>query len=317
MAVERLGALRTALRLIMPPLPAEPPLAERDDALRRRVRQIELRARRALRDQLAGEYRSAFRGRGLEFADVRPYAPGDDVRSIDWKATARLREPYVRRYVEEREQTVLLVVDVSASTAFGRRGRSVRDVGLEIAAVLGLAAARSNDHVGAVAFSERIEHSVAPAKRPQHVWRIIRDLLTQSGQGTDLAGAFQYVGRLLRRRAIVVIISDFASDEPPSQWQSALRRLGLRHDVVAIAVRHRGEAALPTGGIVQWADSESGVVLLADAGRAEAQAAALARGRDDLKAQLRSCGVDVLLLDAERDWLPPLMGLLRERRQRP
>ena len=141
-----LRALRDALFPPLPP-PAAPP---QGDDLRRQVRQIELRARRVLRGQLTGEYRSAFRGRGLEFADVRPYAPGDDVRSIDWKATARLRAAYVRRYTEEREQTVLLLLDVSASTAFGRSGRSVRAVGLEIAAVLGLAAARSKDRKSVV-----------------------------------------------------------------------------------------------------------------------------------------------------------------------
>lgn len=313
MAAALLRALRTTLFPPLPPAPAPPA----GDELRRRVRQIELRARRVLRDQLAGEYASAFRGRGLEFADIRPYAPGDDVRSIDWKATARLREPYVRRYVEEREQTVLLLIDVSASTAFGPPGRSVRDIGLEIAATLGLAAARGNDHVGAVAFSDRIEYSVAPAKHPQHVWRIVRDLLTQSGSGTDLAAAFDYAGRLLRRRAIVVVISDFAAAEPGAQWQAALRRLGLRHDVVVLAVRHSAESALPGGGIVQWADSESGQILLADAPRAQAQAAALQRERDALEQQLRACGVDALVLDAERDWTAPLLGLLRERRRRP
>ena len=311
-----LTALSAAFRLIFPPLPPEPaPL--RGEALHRRVRLIELRARRALRDQLAGEYRSAFRGQGLEFADVRPYAPGDDVRSIDWKATARLREPYVRRYVEERQQTVLLLVDVSASTAFGRRGQSVRDVGLEIAATLGLAAARGNDHVGAVAFSDRIEYSVAPSRRTQHVWRIIRDLLVQSGTGTDLAGAFDYAGQLLRRRTIIVIISDFVADQPPEIWRAALRRLGLRHDVVAIAVRHSAESALPGGGIVQWSDSESGAALLADRERAAAQTAALQRERHALEQQLRGCGVDALVIDAERDWTTPLLGLLRERQRRP
>lgn len=313
MAAELLRTLRTAL---FPPLPPEPaPL--RDDALRRRVRSIELRARRVLRDQLAGEYLSAFRGRGLEFADVRPYAPGDDVRSIDWKTTARLRAPYVRRYVEEREQTVLLLVDLSASTAFGRRGASVRDVSIEIAATIGLAAARGNDQVGAAVFGEEIGHSVAPAKGAQHVWRIVRDLLTQSAQGTDLAGAFDYANRLLRRRAIVVIISDFASGAPAEAWQAALRRLGQRHDAVAICVRHNGESALPTGGIVQWSDSESGALLAADATRAEAQAGALRRERGELEGRLRACGVDVLMVDAERDWGAPLFGLLRERARRP
>ena len=308
-----LRALRDALFPPLPP-PAAPP---QGDDLRRQVRQIELRARRVLRGQLTGEYRSAFRGRGLEFADVRPYAPGDDVRSIDWKATARLRAPYVRRYTEEREQTVLLLLDVSASTAFGRSGRSVREFGLEIAAVLGLAAARSNDRVGAVAFSDRIEHSVAPAKQPQHVLRIIRDLLTQSGRGTDLAGACRYAARLLRQRAIVVIISDFLTHEPAAVWQSALRRLGLRHDVVAIVVRDPQESPLPSGGVSQWADSEDGMLLLADGGRAAAQTAALQRERGALEAQLRSCGVDALILDTERDWLPPLLALLRRRLQRP
>lgn len=311
------GLLRVLRSLREGLFPSLPPLrpAPRGEALRRDVRRIELRARRALRDQLAGEYRSAFRGRGLEFSDVRPYAPGDDVRSIDWKATARLREPYVRRYVEEREQTVLLLVDVSASTDFGRGGRSVREVGLEVAAVLGLAAAHSNDLVGAVAFSGRIEHSVAPAKRPQHILRIIRDLLEQSGAGTDLEAAFAYAERLLRRRAVVLVISDFISPEPPAVWQAALRRLALRHDVLAIVIRDPADAVLPAGGIVQWADSESGAVLLADSGRAAAQAAALRVGRGEIDAQLRAAGADVLLLDTERDWTHPLLALLRRRHQ--
>ena len=180
------------------------------------------------------------------------------MRSIDWKATARLRAPFVRRYVEEREQTVLLVVDVSASTDFGRSGRSVRDVSLEIAAAIGLAASRSNDHVGAVAFSDRIELSIAPARQHRHVLRIIRDLLTRSGEGTDLAGALDYALRLLRRSAIVILVSDFSTAEPAATWQAALRRLGLRHDVVAIAVRDPHEAELPAGGLVQWQDAESG-----------------------------------------------------------
>ena len=309
------GLLRTLRETLFPPLP--PPAGPLEgDELRRRVRQIEIRARRVLRDQLAGEYRSAFRGSGLEFAEVRPYAAGDDVRSIDWKATARLRAPFVRRYVEEREQTVLLVVDVSASTDFGRSGRSVRDVALEIAAAIGLAASRSNDHVGAIAFSDRIELSIAPARQHQHVLRIIRDLLTRSGEGTDLAGALDYALRLLRRSAIVIILSDFATAEPAATWQAALRRLGLRHDVVAIAVRDPHEAELPAGGLVQWQDAESAALLLADAQRSAAQSAALRGERDDLQTQLRGCGVDVLMINTERDWAPPLFALLRERRHR-
>jgi len=163
------------------------------DEIRRQVRHIEVRARRALRDELAGEYRTAFRGRGLEFAELQPYNPGDDVRSIDWKATARLRTPVVRRYVEEREQTVLILVDVSGSMGYAASGPSVRDRAVEIAGVLGLAAAAANDVVGMAAFATDVVLAVPPAKGSSHVLRMLRDLLTlRAGGRTELARALRY-----------------------------------------------------------------------------------------------------------------------------
>ena len=205
---------------------AAPSLSDTDstaptlDDVRRQVRQIEIRARRALREAMAGEYRTAFRGRGLEFAELQPYNPGDDVRSIDWKATARLRSPVVRRYVEEREQTILILVDVSGSMGYAASGPSVRDRAVEIAGVLGLAAASANDLVGVAAFATDVVLAVPPAKGSSHVLRILRDLLTLEAAGrTELARALRYAGRVMRKRGVVIVISDFVMTHPDHVWE--------------------------------------------------------------------------------------------------
>ncbi len=303
-----------------------PPLAERSDAaatiedVRRQVRLIEVRARRAMRDALAGDYRTAFRGRGLEFAELQPYRPGDDVRAIDWKATARLREPVVRRYVEEREQTVLLLVDVSGSMGYAASGASVRERAVEIAGVLGLAAADANDIVGAAAFATDVVLAVPPAKGASHMLRIVRDLLTQAGGGrTELGRALRYAGRVMPRRGVIIIISDFIPTHPDHIWDAELARLSRRHDVVAICVRDARETDLEVaqGGVVQWGGAERGDVLRVDDVAARAQQGALLSERRGILSRLRACGCDAVLVETHDDWLPTVAKLFRERRSRP
>ncbi len=319
-APRRASRLSRIREWIAPPNP--PPQAEPlgVDEVRRQVRRIEIRARRALRDALAGEYRTAFRGRGLEFADLHPYHPDDDVRAIDWKATARLRTPVVRRYAEEREQTVLILVDVTASMAYAASGVSVRDRAIEIAGALGLAAAAANDLVGVAAFATDVLLSVPPDKGSRHVLRILRDLLSlPAGGRTELARALRYAGRVMRRRGVVIVISDFVATHPDHVWESALAQLARRHDVVAVCLRDRREVALADAnseGLVHWGGSERGDTVLADLETAQRQELALRAEQHGIVQRLRHCGCDAVLISTEDDWLPILIGLFRQRRSR-
>ena len=309
---------------VSPPSPTSPSTAPTLDDVRRQVRDIEIRARRSLREAMAGEYRSAFRGRGLEFAELQPYNPGDDVRTIDWKATARLRTPVVRRYVEEREQTVLILVDVSGSTGYAASGPSVKDRAVEITGVLGLAAATANDLVGVAAFGNDVTLAVRPAKGSSHVLRILRDLLTLEADGrTEMARALRYAGRVMRKRGVVIVISDFIATHPDHVWEPALAQLSRRHDVVAICVRDHHESALPRADgqgnaspIVHWGGAERGDLLLADDASAAAQQRALEAERRQIIARLRHCGCDAVMIDTNDDWTPALVGLFRQRRSR-
>lgn len=305
---------------VAPPLPDDDNSSPTLDEVRRQVRHIEIRARRALREVMAGEYRTAFRGRGLEFAELQPYNPGDDVRSIDWKATARLPSPVVRRYVEEREQTILILVDVSGSMGYAASGPSVRDRAVEIAGVLGLAAATANDLVGVAAFATDVVLAVPPAKGSSHVLRILRDLLTLEATGrTELARALRYAGRVMRKRGVVIVISDFVMTHPDHVWEPALAQLSRRHDVVAICLRDALEASLVTSSqsaIVHWGGSERGDLLLADESISGVQQRELESERGQMLARLRQCGCDAVMLDTDSDWAPTLVGLFRQRRRR-
>lgn len=305
---------------IVPPMPEADATTPTLDEIRRQVRHIEVRARRALRDELAGEYRTAFRGRGLEFAELQPYNPGDDVRSIDWKATARLRTPVVRRYVEEREQTVLILVDVSGSMGYAASGPSVRDRAVEIAGVLGLAAAAANDVVGVAAFATDVVLAVPPAKGSSHVLRMLHDLLALQAAGrTELARALRYAGRVMRKRGVVIVISDYVATHPDHVWEPALAQLSRRHDVVAVCLRDARETRLATAAgnaIVQWGGAERGDLLLADHGISQTQERELGGERRQMLDRLRQCGCDAVMIDTDEDWTPVLVGLFRQRRSR-
>ena len=306
---------------LAPPVPVPASRERTVEQIRSQVRQIEIRARRARRDVLAGEYRTVFRGRGLEFSELRPYIPGDEVRDIDWKATARSRQPMVRQYVEEREQSLLLLVDCSASMAYSASGDSVYGRTVEIAGVLGLAAAASNDRVGVAGFAEQIRFALPPEKGERHLLRIIRELLRLPPEGgTDLLLALRYAGRVMRRRGVIVVISDFVDEQAGPSWQAELARLARRHDVVAIALRDPRATALTDAdqrAIVQWSATEQVTPVLSDRARARWLERSLVAERLRLRATLQDCGVDALLLSTDEDWLPALAGWMRQRRQRP
>ena len=284
------------------------------DEVTREVRRIEITTRHLVRDIVAGEYSSAFRGRGVEFAEVREYQPGDDVRTIDWNVTARLGSAYVKRYLEERELTVVFLVDFSASGRFGSRVRTKGELGAEVTAVLALAAARNNDRVGAAFFTDRIEHHIAPAKGRRHVLRLISELLAfePSGTGTDLGAVLAELEPTLRRRAVLFILSDFMA----AGYEPVLGRLARRHDVVALQLVDPRERALPAAGLVTMWDPESGAWRRIDTSD-EAVRAWFARRSEEfdrgLERGLRERNADLLRLETGRPYAEPLLSFFRRR----
>lgn len=280
----------------------------------REVRRLEITTRHLVRDIVAGEYSSAFRGRGVEFAEVREYQPGDDIRTIDWNVTARLGSAYVKRYLEERELSVVFVVDRSASGGFGSRVRTRGELGAEVVAVLAFAAARNNDRVGLLLATDRVERFTAPRKGRRHALRVISELLAfePEGRGTDLAIALDALEPALRRRAVIFVVSDFLT----AGYEPSLARLARRHDLVAIQLVDQRERALPDVGLVTLWDPESGawrVVDTGDAGvreRFRERAAAFDLG---LEQMLRERGADLLRLETGRPYAEPLLVFFRRR----
>jgi uncharacterized protein (DUF58 family) len=278
------------------------------------VRRIEITTRHLVRDIVAGEYSSAFRGRGVEFAEVREYQPGDDIRTIDWNVTARLGSAYVKRFLEERELTVVFAVDYSASGAFGTRRRTKRALAVEVCAVLALAAARNNDCVGAALFTERLEHYIAPRKGRRHVLRVISELLDHepAARGTDLAGSLAALEPLLRRRSVVFLVSDFLADG----WRPVLGRLARRHDLIAVQLLDPRERELPDVGLVALADAESGAWRWVDTGDPllrEQVRRGVARFDAELESAVEQSGADLLRLDAAESYGERLLAFFRRR----
>jgi uncharacterized protein (DUF58 family) len=283
----------------------------------RQVKLLELRTRGLVNSLFTGEYRSVFKGQGMEFSEVREYQPGDEVRSIDWNVTARMRKPYVKRYIEERELTVMLVVDLSGSERFGTRTRFKSELASELAAVLAMSAIRNNDRVGAVLFTDRIEHVVPPRKGRRHALRLMRDLLAFEpvGTGTDIAAAVDYAGKMLVHKAIIFLVSDFQEEE----LEHPLKLLAQRHDVVAVTVDDPSERELPDLGLARFVDPESGQTLDVDtsdptvrARFAEAVAAEVAAR----KRLLRRLAIDEIPLHTDGGVVDPLIRFFRTRETR-
>ena len=280
----------------------------------RQVKLIELRTRGLVNSLFTGEYHSVFKGQGMEFAEVREYQPGDEVRSIDWNVTARMRRPFVKRYVEERELTVMLAVDLSGSERFGTRGRFKSELATELGAVLGMSAVRNNDRVGALLFTDRIEHLLPPRKGRRHALRLIRDLLAFEPKGarTDIAGALQYLERMLSHHTIIFVISDFLDAE----LEKPLKRLAQRHDVVAISVEDPSERLLPDVGLARFVDPETGETLDVDTSDTEVRARyerAMEGERDVRRRLLRRLAIDEIVVRTDQDYVQPLLRFFRSR----
>jgi uncharacterized protein (DUF58 family) len=285
----------------------------------RQVRRIHIRTRRLVDGAFAGEYHSVFKGRGMEFAEVREYVPGDDVRTIDWNVTARMGQPFVKQYIEERELTVMLLVDVSASGQFGSVSRFKSEIATELCALLALSAISNNDKVGLILFTDRIERFIPPQKGRNRALQVIREMLLfePKGRGTDLGHALEYLHRVCRRRSVSFLISDFLA----SGYERQLRLVHKRHDMVPICIADPREMALPNVGLIMLRDLETGAYALVDTGsaavrrgyRERREAAALARRR-----LFRSLGLDIIDVSTRESYIHPLMRFfrLREKRRR-
>lgn len=283
-----------------------------------KIRRLELRTRRLVNASFAGQYHSVFKGRGMNFEEVREYTPGDEIRSIDWNVTARMNTPYVKKFTEERELTVMLVLDVSASGMFGSVEMSKRELAAEVAAILAFSAINNNDKVGLLLFSDEVELFVAPKKGRMHTLRMIREMLyfEPKGRGTNLAGALEYLNKLITRRAVVFLISDFIAPD----YVKPLTVASRRHDVVAMPVIDPGEEQLPDVGLVTFEDAETGEQIEVNTSSRSVRngfAAEQAQRRKALEKLLGSRGVDVISLATNQDYLIPLRSFFvrRERRQ--
>ncbi|MBM3316602.1 MAG: DUF58 domain-containing protein [Candidatus Eisenbacteria bacterium] len=287
--------------------------------LLRQVRRLEIRTRAVVSELFAGQYHSVFKGQGMEFAEVREYVPGDDIRTIDWNVTARAGAPFVKQYVEEREMTVFLLVDVSGSQRFGSANRSKQETAAEAAALLAFSAIQNHDKVGWLAFSEAIEQLVPPRKGRTHGLRLIREILAfrAEGRGTDLAAACDAALHALKRRSLVLLLSDFLP--PPDRWERALSLLSRKHDVVALEIRDRAEVDWPALGLVEWEDPETGRRVLADTSDPlvrRRQARLGGERREGTAACLRRLGVDQVVLEVGGDPVEPLLAFFRLRERR-
>ena len=302
----------------------------------KKIRQIEIRTNRVVTETLAGQYHSVFKGQGMNFDEVREYQPGDDVRAIDWNVTARMNHPFIKKFVEERELTLMLVVDVSGSGLFGSRAQSKRELAAEIASVLAFSAIRNNDKVGLLLFTDEVEKFIPPRKGRSHVLRVIREVLffEPKRRGTDLVQALEFMGRVLPHRAIAVVISDFItppqraaaissaarSQNPlPPELQTALRIANRKHDVVAVQITDRYELELPALGRLILEDAETGEIVEINTGHASSRDAFALRQekqRNDLARQFRSSGVDTIQLRTDEPYSAALGKFFENREKR-
>jgi len=283
----------------------------------KQVRLIELKTRGLVNTLFSVDARSVIKGHGMDFAEVREYQPGDEVRSIDWNVTARMRKPFIKRYVEERELTVMLAMDVSGSEQFGTVSRFKSEVLMEFAALIAMSAVRNNDRVGMMFFTDRVEYVVPPKKGKRHALRMVRDLLafTPKEQGTDLIPALQQLDRTLRQHTVIFIVSDFAT----TGYERALKLLAQRHDVIAVTVKDPGESTLPDIGVARLADPETGSYIEIDTSSTAVRNAY----NEHMAAELASrhqtfgrLGVEEIPLSTSRAAIEPLLKFFRARQTR-
>ena len=284
----------------------------------KKVRQIEIRTRHLVNDVFAGEYHSVFKGRGMEFQEVREYEPGDDIRTIDWNVTARMCHPFIKKFSEERELTVMLLVDISGSNQFGSGAQLKQDLAAELAAVLAFAAIRNNDRVGLILFSDAVEHFLPPKKGSSHVLRVVRDVLgfKAKRRGTALAPALDYLNHTTTRKTVTFLISDFITGE---DLKAALRVSAARHDLVAVVTADPRERVWPPAGLVDWRDPETGASHLCDTSDPrvrEALTLQFDQQRTGLKQRLARTGLDVVEVWAGQPYDRELVRFFKARERR-
>ncbi|MFM7216429.1 MAG: DUF58 domain-containing protein [Bacteroidota bacterium] len=282
--------------------------------LLKKVRKVEIKTRGLSAQIFSGEYHSAFKGRGMAFSDVREYMPGDDIRSIDWNVTARFGSPFVKVFEEERELTVILLVDLSGSGDFGTRERFKRDLVVELCAVLAFSAIQNNDKIGVLLFTDKVEKFIPPKKGKSHILRIIRELIEfePESTGTDIATALRYLTNAVKRRSICFLISDFQDQG----YDDALKLAAKRHDLVALRISDPGEGTLPDMGLVRFEDPEDGSIRLIDTSNPETRRDFERRNEiadRAFKELLAAAGVDSTRLQTNRPYIRPLMQLFKQR----
>ena len=291
-------------------------------AMRAGMRELEIRTRRMVDDTMAGAYHSVFKGRGMDFDEVREYAPGDEVRTIDWNVTARAGRPFVKKFTEERELTLFLVVDISASGNFGSGALAKRDLAAEVASVLAFSAIRNSDKVGLILYTDRIERYLPPKKGRKHVLRVVRDILYHEprGVGTDTVKTLDAVNNMLHRRAVVFLISDFQASGDSVAVRTELRRVARqtnrRHDLVAIHIEDPREQELPDVGLIALEDAETGELVELNTARAAVRKRfseqSLERSKR-LRTDLRSEGIDIVQLRTDTPYIPQLQRFFKSR----
>ncbi len=282
-----------------------------------KIRRIQIYTNRMVSDVFAGSYLSVFKGRGMEFDEVREYQPGDEVRDIDWNVTARMGRPYVKKFVEERELTVMLLVDGSGSQFFGTRERFKEELAAELCAVLAFSAINNQDKVGMIIFTDRIEKFVPPAKGTQHVLRVIRDVLHHKsrGTGTDISLALGYLNRVTPRRTVAFLISDFLA----SGYEKALKIAARRHDLIPVRLFDPREGKLEAAGLIRLADPETGRAVVIDSGdpRVREEFSRRARRREEeIRRLFAAAGVDAIHISNGSSYVPALLRFFRQRRRR-
>jgi len=284
-----------------------------------KIRRIEIRTRRLVNDSFAGDYHSVFKGRGMAFDEVRPYSPGDEIRTIDWNVTARTGEAYVKQFTEERELTVMLVVDMSGSGDFGSVNRFKRELAAELTAVLAFAATTNNDKVGLLIFTDRVELYIPPRKGRRHVLRLIRELLAFQPQnrGTDIKLALDTVNQMLQRRGIIFLVSDFLDD--PARYRQALSMTNRRHDIIAVDLSDPLESDIANVGLLTLEDAETGALIWVDTSDKRWQAAFKQRSQqlaaEKHQAFIRA-SVDRIAVGTDQDYINPLTGFFQQRARR-
>jgi len=285
--------------------------------LMQKIRAIQIKTSHMVTELMAGEYVSAFKGRGMEFNAVREYTPGDDVRLIDWNVTARMDQPFIKEYIEERELNVMLMVDVSSSGEFGSTGKFKNEISAEVASILAFAAIRNNDKIGLIVFSNKIEHYIPPKKGKAHVWNIIRTILNYQPEGrlTDLNIPLEYLLKIQKRKCIAFLISDFQA----TNYETNVKLARQKHDLVAISISDPRERDLPKIGLINLRDSETGETLLIDTDNREMTKLFTSyewEKRGKFKKLFRSIDVDIIEIDTNGSLVEPIIRYFKIREKR-